>query len=90
MLYLIGYDISYAKRLKLAEKCLNGYGDRVQYSLFECWLSTRKLKACISALSRIIDLDDRINIWPLCQYDTAKRDVSGKGKITSGTHFYCD
>ena len=40
--YLICYDIRCPKRWRKAYKLLEGYGSRVQYSLFRCWLSQRE------------------------------------------------
>lgn len=39
--YLICYDIRDAKRWRKAYKLLQGYGERIQYSIFRCQLSMR-------------------------------------------------
>lgn len=41
-MYLIAYDISSDKIRNKVAKCLENYGKRVQYSLFECELTKRE------------------------------------------------
>jgi len=37
--YIVSYDISDPKRLRKVFKTMNGFGDRIQYSVFRCELS---------------------------------------------------
>jgi CRISPR associated protein Cas2 len=39
--YLVCYDIRCPKRWRKAYKLLEGYGERIQFSIFRCWLSQR-------------------------------------------------
>lgn len=41
--YLVSYDVTNDKRRNRVVKCLLGYGERVQYSVFCCQLSAREL-----------------------------------------------
>ncbi len=41
--YLVTYDISDAKRLRLVFRTTRGYGDHLQYSVFECQLTASDL-----------------------------------------------
>lgn len=43
-LYVVAYDIPCDKRRKKISDLLEGYGQRVQYSVFECRLSSDKYK----------------------------------------------
>jgi CRISPR-associated protein Cas2 len=60
MLVLITYDVSTEtvagqKRLrKVAKQCQN-YGQRVQYSVFECVIDPARLKQLQAALAELID-----------------------------------
>lgn len=56
--YLISYDISDDKRLRLVAKTLSGFGYRIQYSVFECCLEPMALAQCKAALDTIIHHDD--------------------------------
>jgi CRISPR-associated protein Cas2 len=40
--YLVAYDIRDDRRLRLVAGCMEGYGSRVQYSVFVCDLSDRE------------------------------------------------
>jgi len=37
--YLVAYDIREDRRLRTVATCMEGYGDRIQYSVFICDLS---------------------------------------------------
>ena len=41
--YLVAYDIREDRRLRSIATCLEGYGDRIQYSVFICDLSQQEL-----------------------------------------------
>ena len=52
--YLVCYDICEAKRLRYVFKFLKGYGDHLQFSVFECQLTKRDMVECRAGLSAII------------------------------------
>jgi CRISPR-associated protein Cas2 len=54
MSYLVCYDISDEKRLRKVFKAMRGYGDHLQYSVFECQLTPMDLTRCRNQLSGII------------------------------------
>jgi CRISPR-associated protein Cas2 len=58
MSYLVCYDISDDKRLRQVFKVMRGYGDHLQYSVFECQLTPMDLARCREQLSEIIHHDD--------------------------------
>lgn len=41
--YLVAYDIRDDRRLRAVATCMEGFGDRIQYSVFICDLSDREL-----------------------------------------------
>lgn len=53
--YLVCYDICDDKRLARVYKTMRGFGDRIQYSIFECQLGGMDLARCRHALGEIID-----------------------------------
>lgn len=55
--YLVSYDIANAKRLRRVAKCLESYGTRLQYSVFECPLDDLRLAQAKAALAEIINND---------------------------------
>jgi CRISPR-associated protein Cas2 len=40
--YLVAYDIREDRRLRNVATCMEGYGERIQYSVFVCDLSDRE------------------------------------------------
>jgi CRISPR-associated protein Cas2 len=55
--YLVSYDIANAKRLRRVAKCLESYGTRLQYSVFECPLDDLRLAQAKAVLSEIVNSD---------------------------------
>ncbi|HWP99510.1 MAG TPA: CRISPR-associated endonuclease Cas2 [Vicinamibacterales bacterium] len=53
--YLVCYDISDEKRLAKVGKIMRGFGDRIQYSVFECQFTRADLARCRHRLSEVID-----------------------------------
>ena len=52
--YLVSYDIADEKRLRLVFKTMRGYGDHLQFSIFECQLTASDLARCRAELGGII------------------------------------
>jgi CRISPR-associated protein Cas2 len=52
--YLVCYDICDDKRLRRVFKTMRGYGDHLQYSVFECQLTPTDLVRLRAELSEII------------------------------------
>lgn len=53
-LYLIAYDIRQDKRLRKVHRCLQGFGDALQYSVFAAILSPAEKARLIAALHPLI------------------------------------
>lgn len=52
--YLVCYDICDDKRLRKVFQTMRGYGDHLQYSVFECQLTAEDLARLRAELSAII------------------------------------
>lgn len=55
--FLVCYDISDDKRLRKVFQTMRGYGDHLQYSVFECQLTPTDLVRLRAELSAIIHHD---------------------------------
>jgi CRISPR-associated protein Cas2 len=55
--YLVSYDIANAKRLRRVAKCMESFGTRLQFSVFECPLDDLRLAQAKAALAEIINND---------------------------------
>lgn len=56
--YLVCYDIADDKRLRKVFQTMRGYGDHLQFSVFECQLTQTDLARCRSELGKIIHHDE--------------------------------
>lgn len=63
---LISYDIREPKRLRKVAKILEGYGRRLQYSLFCCYLSDREVERLRFETRRVMENEDDFLIVGLC------------------------
>lgn len=57
-IYLVCYDISNDKRLRKVFQLMRGYGDHLQYSVFECALSPPDFVRLRGELAAIIHHDE--------------------------------
>ena len=74
--YVVTYDIAGDRRREDVATLLSGYGPRVQLSVFECDLRTRREAAALrSKLRELIDpVEDQVRLYPLG--DRAARQVA--------------
>lgn len=56
--YLVSYDISHPKRLRRVARVLEGYGVRLQYSVFECPLDELRLAQAKAALQPLLNHEE--------------------------------
>lgn len=56
--YLVCYYIADEKRLRRVFKTMRGFGDHLQYSVFECQFTNMDLVRCKAALAEIINHEE--------------------------------
>lgn len=79
-LYVIAYDTPSDRRRRRLARLLEGYGVRVQDSLFECWLDGRQKAGLVRRLRRELDeAVDKVRIYTLCGRDVADVLWAGNG-----------
>jgi len=64
--WLVCYDVRDPDRLRRAAKHLEGYGSRVQYSVFRCWMTARDLQRLRWELTAMLPVEDDVMFIPLC------------------------
>ena len=65
--YVVSYDIPDDRRRTKVHKLLSGYGEWQQFSLFECFLTTKQYLQLEDGLRVIADpRQDRVRIYRLC------------------------
>jgi len=74
MQYVVAYDIAEDGRRNRVARFLEGWGRRVQKSLFECDLSPEELQEVSKRLRELLVVsDDRCHIYRLCGECAPKR-----------------
>lgn len=72
VLVLIAYDTPSDRRRRHFDKTLCGYGERVQHSVFECWLSPEQYTHLKDKLAYVVnETEDHIRYYRMCRKDIA-------------------
>lgn len=80
-LYIVAYDISDDKRLRKVFKLMKGYGEWLQFSIFQCRLSARRHAELMSLLDgMIINGHDHVVMMDLGPADSVKPKIISLGK----------
>jgi CRISPR-associated protein Cas2 len=87
-IWLICYDISDNKRRYYIDKILQGYGERIQKSAFECLLKSNEMNLLQKELKKHITMEDAIHYYPLCRWCQEKRQGQGSNQVTRYQGFY--
>jgi CRISPR-associated protein Cas2 len=66
-LWVVAYDSPNTKRRRKLAKLLEGFGERLQWSVFECRLQPHQLQRLRQGLARIATADDSIRLWGMPQ-----------------------
>ncbi len=89
MFYLVSYDIPDTKRRTKLAKILKDYGDRVQYSVFECILDNKLLDKMVERIHKIVNEEaDSIRIYTICASCEKIINVIGQGKVSQDKEVY--
>lgn len=80
LFYLVAYDIPDDKRRKKISDVLEGYGSRVQYSVFECVLNQKQYKEMRTRLKKIFkDEEDNLRFYPISDHTLNQVETWGRG-----------
>ncbi len=83
LLYVIVYDITCDKRRKKVSDLLEGYGQRVQYSVFECILNQTKYSELQKRLRKQVkSSEDSIRFYPLSKHTFNQIETWGEPPVT--------
>lgn len=89
MQYLICYDTPDNKRRRKIVSILEDVCDRVQWSVFEGWLTVRQLESVRSRLRSVIDdSSDNVRIYRLCAYCQAEVETIGQSERTELINYW--
>jgi CRISPR-associated protein Cas2 len=83
LLYVVAYDIPCDKRRSKVSNLLEGYGKRVQYSVFECVLTADKFDELRRRLKKPVNLaEDSIRFYPISRHTLAQVETWGGLPVT--------
>jgi CRISPR-associated protein Cas2 len=72
-LWIIAYDTPSSKRRRKLAQLLEGYGCRVQWSVFECRLQRAEIQVLVARLKRLVHAkQDRVRLWPIPESSCAR------------------
>ena len=84
MFYVISYDIPDNQRRSQLAKVLKGFGNRVQYSVFEAHLNKRQYEELKHTVNRLIEpSEDSVRYYALCRACVGRVEVPALGDITA-------
>jgi CRISPR-associated protein Cas2 len=87
--YLVSYDIPDDRRRTRLAKIIKDFGDRVQYSVFECNLDGNLLDAMIARIEKTIDQkEDSVRIYTICSSCERVIRIIGTGEVTKDKDVY--
>src|SRR5262245_40110492 len=64
--WLVCYDVRDPERLRRAAKHMEGYGERMQYSVFRCWMTRRRVEQLRWELTELLAPEDDVLLIPVC------------------------
>jgi CRISPR-associated protein Cas2 len=64
--WLVSYDVRDPARLRRAAKILEGTGERMQYSVFRCWMNPTQMQRLRWELTEVLASEDDVLMIPLC------------------------
>lgn len=83
LFYIIVYDIPCDKRRKKIADLLEGYGQRVQYSVFECILDHKKYQELKKRLRKQIkSSEDSLRFYPVSRHTFNQIETWGEPPVT--------
>ena len=87
--FLVSYDISNDRRRQKTARVLQDFGQRVQYSVFECCLLPAELARLKERLRPLVHPpSDSIRFYALCAADVDRTQVMGSGQVSRDPAVY--
>jgi len=82
--YLLAYDISDDKRRRKIARLCEAVAERVQYSLFEAYLTSAELERLLKKTGRWLKEDqDSLRVYTLCETCRGRILARGQGQVTA-------
>lgn len=69
-------------------KILEGFGNRVQWSVFECDLKPEHVKTLRKKLTKVLEKDDSVRYYYICGQCVTKIEVVGGPPVTRAQLYF--
>jgi CRISPR-associated protein Cas2 len=84
LFYVVTYDVPCDKRRRKIAKLLEGYGQRVQYSVFECVLTDNQYQELKQRMKKRVNLtEDSVRFYPLSGHTRSQIEAWGNEEIVT-------
>jgi CRISPR-associated protein Cas2 len=85
---MICFDVADDRRLRRISNELENFGQRVQRSVFECWLDEPDLFELKRRLGELLNpAEDQVRYYPLCPKDIRQIRIDGPGDVTGDIRY---
>jgi CRISPR-associated protein Cas2 len=89
LLIVVSYDVTDDRRRTRLAAALQGFGARVQYSVFECRLEAPQIDRLRAHLRELIDpKEDSVRLYHFCRDCGAKTEIHGIGQSLEDPEVY--
>jgi len=89
MFRVISYDTPDDRRRNQIARTLKNFGERVQFSVFECLLDQKEFEDLMANLSKIIlAQEDSIRVYSFCSTCEKLVNILGLGVVTKDRKYY--
>ncbi|MBE0426920.1 MAG: CRISPR-associated endonuclease Cas2 [Nitrospirae bacterium] len=89
MFVMVSYDIKDDGIRRKIQKIIEGFGERVQYSVFECRISESQYRELKKKVISVMDKDsDSIRFYKICNFCSRRVEYQGNGKIAEEDFFF--
>ena len=89
MLILVSYDIPNDRRRTRIAHTLKDFGERVQYSVFECRLADEQLNHLRHRLEKLVEpAEDSVRFYRLCAECVRHIEIQGLGVVKEDPELY--
>lgn len=88
-LYIVSYDITDTSKRTKISNILKDFGDRVQYSVFECLIDPELKEKMTDRLKNVINEEkDSLRVYTLCAGCEKNIEIIGQGDLTKEDKYY--
>ena len=83
--YVVCYDVADDRRRRKLAELLDGYGDRVQSSVFEMVVEPEMMEVCAAGIGALIEQsEDHVAVYRLCGACSRERSYFGAKDAAAG------